>query len=220
MARWCPCARNLPRGRSALISSLMDPFALFGSSEQTLIDDASGLIRYASRFLDEDRARAWMETLSAEVPWQGGRRLMYEREVDVPRLWARFSADAPELPAALTEALGLVRDYVRVPFDSIGLNLYRDHRDSVAPHNDRLEDLLKGHPIALLSLGATRTMVIRQKKPPLRQLRIELEAGSLLLMSWETQLHYDHGIPKQRAPSDPRISIAFRVRRAHADINV
>jgi len=182
----------------------MDPFALFGSSEQTLVDDASGLIRYVPRFLDEDRARAWMKTLSAEVTWQGGRRLMYEREVDVPRLWAHFSADAPALPAVLTEALGLVRDYAQVPFDSIGLNLYRNHHDSVAPHNDQLEELQKDNPIALLSLGATRTMVIRQKKPPLRQLRIELEAGSLLLMSWETQLHYDHGIPKLRAPSGPR----------------
>ena len=55
-------------------------------------------------------------------------------------------------------------------------------------------------------------MTIRAKKPPRRMLQLELEAGSLLLMSWETQLHYDHGIPKQRAPVGPRISLAFRVR--------
>jgi alkylated DNA repair dioxygenase AlkB len=42
-----------------------------------------------------------------------------------------------------------------------------------------------------------------------------LEAGSLLVMSWTTQLHYDHGIPKQRVPVGPRISLAFRVRGGH-----
>jgi hypothetical protein len=33
-----------------------------------------------------------------------------------------------------------------------------------------------------------------------------------LLMSWTTQIHYDHAIPKQPTPAGPRISLAFRVR--------
>jgi alkylated DNA repair dioxygenase AlkB len=65
----------------------------------------------------------------------------------------------------------------------------------------------------LLSLGATRRMTIRAKRPPRRVLHVELEAGSLLLMDYATQLHYDHGIPKQRYDVEPRISLAFRVRR-------
>ena len=32
------------------------------------------------------------------------------------------------------------------------------------------------------------------------------------MMSYETQNHYDHGVPKTRAPLGPRISIALRVR--------
>jgi len=43
-------------------------------------------------------------------------------------------------------------------------------------------------------------------------LHVDMQAGSLLVMSWTTQLHYDHGIPKERHPAGPRISIAFRVR--------
>jgi hypothetical protein len=31
-------------------------------------------------------------------------------------------------------------------------------------------------------------------------------------MDYLSQFHYDHGIPKQRAPMGPRISLAFRVR--------
>jgi alkylated DNA repair dioxygenase AlkB len=64
----------------------------------------------------------------------------------------------------------------------------------------------------LISLGATRLMTIRSKKAPRRILDLDLENGSLLVMSYETQLHYDHGVPKTKTPADARISIALRVR--------
>jgi len=41
---------------------------------------------------------------------------------------------------------------------------------------------------------------------------IDLEAGSLLVMSYASQLHYTHGVAKTRARVDPRISVALRVR--------
>lgn len=101
---------------------------------------------------------------------------------------------------------------VDAPFDSIGLNLCRDQHGSVAPHNDKLAEIVRGQPIALLSPGATRRMTIRSKQPPRRVLKIELDPGGLLVMRWSTQLHYDHAIPKLRDSVDPRIRIAFRVR--------
>ncbi|MEO7201348.1 MAG: alpha-ketoglutarate-dependent dioxygenase AlkB [Candidatus Tumulicola sp.] len=55
-------------------------------------------------------------------------------------------------------------------------------------------------------------MTIRSKARPRRSFDIDLEPGSLLLMSYETQLHYDHGIPKTAASIGGRISLAFRVR--------
>jgi alkylated DNA repair dioxygenase AlkB len=110
------------------------------------------------------------------------------------------------------EAADAVLGATKIAFNSAGLNLYRDGNDSVAPHNDHLEELERGYPIALLSLGATRRMTIRTKQPPRRVLQVDLEPGSLLLMSWRTQHHYDHAIPKTRAPVGPRISIAFRRR--------
>ena len=53
---------------------------------------------------------------------------------------------------------------------------------------------------------------IRAKNPPRRAIDVDLAAGSLLLMSYETQLHYTHGIPKTNEPVGPRISLAFRVK--------
>lgn len=188
-----------------------------GTGTLRLLDDASGCIDYTPGLVPPASAAAWFEALVATIPWRAGTRMMYEREVEVPRLRAHYRADDPALPPPLGEALARVRSAVGAPFDSLGLNLYRDRHDSVAPHNDRLADLVRGEPIALLSLGATRRLVIRAKQPPRRVLGVDMEPGSLLLMSWSTQLHYDHGIPKQREPVGPRISIAFRVRGGDRD---
>ena len=137
---------------------------------------------------------------------------MYERQVDVPRLTAGYRLSDAQVPAVVAEAAQRARAAATTDFNSVGLNYYRDGRDSVAPHNDHLYEIVKGHPIALISLGAARLMTIRSKAKPRRILDIDLEDGSLLLMSYETQLNYDHGIPKSRVAVGPRVSIALRVR--------
>lgn len=185
---------------------------LLGSDPGLLLDDSSGRIRYLPQAVAADRAQAWFAQLRHGLEWHSERREMYGREVDVPRLTASFLLDDPALPEAARDAADAVLDLTGIAFNSAGLNLYRDGNDSVAPHNDHLDELQRGYPIALLSLGATRRMSIRAKQPPRRVLNVDLEPGSLLLMSWRTQRHYDHGIPKTREPTGPRISIAFRRR--------
>ena len=149
------------------------------------------------------------------------RRQMYDREVDVPRLTVAFpSASRPrtDIPPAILQAAEQVIAKTGVPFNSVGLNFYRDGKDSVAPHNDHLDVLVEGFPSACSSLGATRRMTIRAKQPPRRVLHIDLAPGSLLMMSYETQLHYTHGIPKTKEPVGERISLAFRVKPEGADL--
>ena len=177
-----------------------------------LVDDATGRIEYTPDFVDAATASRWFEALRSGVDWRSERRRMYDRDVDVPRQHASFRLDGEDAPAALRDAAARVTSAAGAPFNGAGLNLYRDGRDSVAPHNDRLYEIVEGFPIALLTLGATRRMTIRSKARPRRAFDLDLEAGSLLLMSYETQLHYDHGIPKTGDPVGERISIALRVR--------
>jgi hypothetical protein len=138
---------------------------------------------------------------------------MYDREVDVPRLQAYvdLSGEDEPIPDALRDAANRVIVATGVPFNSVGLNFYRDGADSVAPHSD-LDDIVRGAPVALLSLGATRRMTIRARQPPPRSIHVDLSAGSLLVMSYESQLHYTHGVPKTAARVGPRISLALRVK--------
>jgi alkylated DNA repair dioxygenase AlkB len=191
--------------------------SLFPSANETvLVDDERGRVVYRPDFVPAETASAWLAELREVVPWKSERRHMYDREVDVPRLQAQFSLvmDEGGTPAALRLAAARVIAATGVAFNSVGLNFYRDGRDSVAPHNDHLDEIVEGLPIVLLSLGDTRRMTIRAKASPRRVLHVDLAAGSLLLMSYETQLHYTHGIPKTTERVGPRISLAFRVRPA------
>ena len=138
---------------------------------------------------------------------------MYDRDVDVPRRVASFRLDGDSVPEAILEAARKVQEATGAPFNSAGVNLYRDGSDSVAPHNDHTDEIVERRPIALLSLGAARRMTIRSKSRPIHRYDLDLEAGSLLVMSYETQTFYDHGIPKTTDPVGERISMAFRVRR-------
>jgi alkylated DNA repair dioxygenase AlkB len=197
----------------------MSQLSLFEPGESVLADDERGRITYTARFVPGSLATAWFAELRAGVSWEAERRWMYDRKVDVPRLIAFFDLIPDEepdgrVPAAVRHAAERVRANTGATFNSVGLNLYRDGRDSVAPHNDHLDILAPGFPIALLSLGATRRMTIRTKEPPRRVRHVDLEPGSLLVMSYDTQLHYTHGVPKTADRVGERISLAFRVKPA------
>jgi alkylated DNA repair dioxygenase AlkB len=195
----------------------MSQLSLFAQAGETvLVDDARGRILYTPDFLPVEVARAWFDEVRGAVAWEAQRRWMYEREVDVPRLVGHFrlAPEAAHVPDAIRAAARQVIAATGVAFTSVGLNLYRDGRDSVAPHNDHLNEIAPGCPIVLLSLGATRCMTIRAKVAPRRVFHVDLATGSLLLMSYETQVHYTHGVPKTNEPVGPRISLAFRVRPA------
>jgi len=193
----------------------MAQLTLFQSSDMLLAGDERGRISYTANFLDLATAEAWFAELRQGVSWHAERRMMYDREVDVPRLMASVRLDEPQapLPGAIQEAARRVIERLDVPFNAVGLNLYRDGRDSVAPHNDHLDEIREGFPIALVSLGATRRMTIRAKEPPKRVMHVDLDSGSLFVMDYATQLHYTHGVPKTTAPVGERISLAFRLKR-------
>ena len=184
---------------------------LFAPPVLQLLRDAQGGARYWPGFVDPETARRWFDVLVAKVDWQHLRRPMYDRVVDVPRLLSQHRVD--DLPGGLplAEMLARVRERVPAPFDAVGMNFYRDGRDSVAMHGDKLHQLREGHPIALVSLGAPRRMLIRAKADHADRIAVDLMPGSLLAMSHAMQSSHEHGIPKVRDAA-PRISVVFRVR--------
>lgn len=177
-----------------------------------LVHDAEGGMAYYETCISVNDAVHWLALLLECVPWRSLRRPMYERVVEVPRLVANYALSDANLPVCLRRAHQAVVQRAPAPYTHVGLNLYRNQDDSVAPHGDREDSLMPGWPIAILSLGAPRDMVIRDLARG-TSLRLSLQPGSLLVMSHASQSTHQHGIPKCREPLGPRISLAFRVRR-------
>ena len=180
---------------------------LFDSGPRVHVDDRSGKIAYYPALLDGPAAAALFHWLLDHAPWSSETMWMYDKMVDVPRLVARFDG---EYPPMLAEAKARVEALLGETFANVALNYYRDGRDSVAWHSDRIEQLRPNPTIALLSLGSTRQMVVRTKAKPRRTYAVDLDPGSLFVMAGASQEHWEHTIPKSSRPSDARISIAFR----------
>lgn len=187
------------------------PALLFDDGPLALVEDREGGIRYWPGWLDPATTDVLFARLRDGIAWQSEQRPMYDRIVDVPRLQATVALASD--PAGELRALaGRINALVPARYSHVGLNFYRDGRDSVALHHDRTHHLVAGAPIALLSLGAARDMLIRRQGKGTRALRITLEPGSLLVMSHASQFTHEHGIPKTTQVVGPRISCAFRAR--------
>jgi alkylated DNA repair dioxygenase AlkB len=100
-----------------------------------------------------------------------------------------------------------------VEFDSVGLNLYRDGRDSVAWHGDRIAREIAEPLVAIVSIGEPRRFLLRPKvrggDVPVRMHRLLLGRGELLVTGGATQRAWEHSVPKV-ASAGPRMSITFR----------
>ena len=111
----------------------------------------------------------------------------------------------------LREIKRRIEDCTESTFNSVFLNLYRDHNDSMGFHSDDERELGPEPTIASLTFGATRTFVLKHKKDAyLPPKRIPLEAGTVLLMKGQTQKFWKHGIMKQTQPCGPRVNLTFR----------
>jgi alkylated DNA repair dioxygenase AlkB len=179
-------------------------------ARSVVADDETGTIVYTPALFSREESERLFLTLRVEIPWESDTRWMYDRRVDVPRLVAYYESES--FPPVLEEIRGRVEPHAGVRIERIGLNFYRDERDSVAWHNDRIAEFGTAPTIALVSFGATRRMLLRTKPsaPRKRSLSLDLEPGSLLVMQGASQLFWDHSIPKERRPTGPRISVALR----------
>jgi alkylated DNA repair dioxygenase AlkB len=142
---------------------------------------------------------------------------MYDRTVAVPRLLC-FYGESDALPdpllAQARDELG--RHYapeLGEPFRTAGLCLYRDGRDSVAWHGDRIgRGSTQDTMVAIVSLGAPRALLLRPRGGGGPTLRFLLGHGDLVVMGGSCQRTWEHAVPKTAQPVGPRISVQFRPR--------
>ena len=128
--------------------------------ERTQLDDASWV----------DISRGWLlgadtllDSLIEIIDWKQGRRRMYDRMLDDPRLSRWYTRGAP-LPDPALDVIGNHLDaLLGVRVSGPACNYYRDGTDSVAWHADRELRELTDTRIAIVTLGACRPFLLRPK---------------------------------------------------------
>jgi len=151
--------------------------------------------------------RTLFESLLHSTSWQATSREMYERIVDVPRLYAGVPENGPGHPLFERMRDVLATRYGE-PFVRTSMALYRDGRDSVAWHGDTVARTMDEALVATVSVGAARKFMLRPKGGG-HSVAMQLGLGDLLVMGGTIQRTWQHAVPKV-ARADPRIVIMFR----------
>ena len=164
-----------------------------------------------------DHQPGWLagsDTLFAELleaaPWRQRTRHLYDKVVDEPRLTAWFGAEEGRfvLPPVVVRMQRLLSARYLVELDSVGCNLYRDGRDSVAWHGDTVRKTMVEPIVAIVSVGEPRTLLLRPRGGG-RSRRYDLGNGDLFVMGGTCQHTWEHAVPKVRQ-AGPRLSITYR----------
>jgi len=164
-----------------------------------------------------------LHQLIEQTPWQQETITLWGKAHLQPRLsaWygdknASYSYSGIQLsPIAWSDTLSHIKNRIEhttgCQFNSLLLNYYRDNKDGMGFHADDEPELGNTPSIASLSLGELRTFVLTHRHDKnVRNVRIPLASGALLLMKGETQKNWKHGIPKETQPCGPRINLTFR----------
>ena len=196
--------------------------SLLDAGDEPAVDEAfSGVERiWLDRKSWIERVPSWVSNSDAlfahlvqAADWGQRTRRMWDNEVLEPRLTSWWGAETgkPLEPPILERMRQALSARYGVEFDSMGLNLYRDGRDSVAWHGDRIAREIAEPLVAIVSVGEPRKFLLRPKAKGtgLSTHRLLLGRGELLVTGGATQRAWEHSVPKV-ASAGPRMSLTFR----------
>ncbi|MEY2469298.1 MAG: hypothetical protein QOF21_1996 [Actinomycetota bacterium] len=147
--------------------------------------------------------------LVEHAPWSQRDRIMWGNKLPEPRLTSGWSeAKIKKVAPVLMQSRAALTAHYGIEFNSGWLNLYRNGRDSVAWHRDKIP-AANPHPIVgILSLGTTRRFLVRPYGGG-PSTRFDPAPGDLLVTGGLTQRRWEHTVPKV-ADAGPRVSVTFR----------
>jgi alkylated DNA repair dioxygenase AlkB len=193
--------------------------SLFSDKQELLPFDGSALL--IPRFLSSAESTKYFAQLNEETPWEMPEIVMFGKKYPQAGLSTWFTntkvsyvySGITRTPHAMTPLLNDVMNACTAAsgaeYNSVLVNLYRDGNDSVSWHSDN-EEINGSEPtIASVSLGATRRFDLRHKESG-ETVRVDLEDGSLLVMSGLSQHCWVHQIAKTKTKVGPRINLTFR----------
>lgn len=174
------------------------------------------------QWLPEDEAEEAFVRLQNDLKWEERELMMFGRKVKQPRLTCLYGDDDvkysytgsdwqanPWHPLLLPIVDRIEREYGVRP-NSVLCNLYRHGNDSVGWHADLGGNDGAEPTIFSLSLGVSRTFMIKHNTREEMQYKFLLASGDLLKMGAPMQSFWKHQVPKELV-TGVRVNLTFRV---------
>ena len=187
------------------------------------IEIQNGNLTYDPNFYSDTESDLIFSKLIKQIDWKQESIFIFGKKIPQPRLTAWYGdpgktytySNLTWTPKPWTPELVEMRNKIvkiaNTAFNSVLLNYYRDGKDSMGWHSDDEPELGKNPAIASLSFGQKRVIHFRHRfDKNIPKVKLNLEHGSLLIMTEETQHFWQHQIPKTTRKIEGRINLTFR----------
>lgn len=154
-------------------------------------------------------ADALLRQSLAYPEWDGRMRARLTASFGVPYNYSGMEHPRAAMPRSLERMCTCLQAALGYRPDSCLANYYPDGESAMGFHSDSVAELEPGSGVAVISLGAERTLRFRLIVDPRVECDYRVSDGTLLHMSPEVQALWKHGVPP-RPGAGPRISLTFR----------
>ena len=178
-------------------------------------------IRIEEDFFNSADSNKLLKKFISKLPWESMIIKMFGKDTKIPRLqcWigdegCEYKYSGKQLNRQIwSPDLIMIRkkiyEELKIDFNSVLANYYRDGKDSMGWHSDDEKELGPDPTIASISFGSERDLVFRNKITK-ETIAIPQTNGCLILIDGKTQKNWQHSIKKTQKVIGPRINLTFR----------
>jgi len=178
-------------------------------------------IRIEEDFFNSIDSNKLLKKFISKLPWESMIIKMFGKDTKIPRLqcWigdegCEYRYSGKQLNRQIwSQDLIMIRkkiyEELKIDFNSVLANYYRDGKDSMGWHSDDEKELGPDPTIASISFGSERDLVFRNKITK-ETIAIPQTNGCLILIDGKTQKNWQHSIKKTQKVIGPRINLTFR----------
>ena len=178
-------------------------------------------IRIEDNFFDSNQSDEFLNKLIKNLSWESMMIKMFGKDLKIPRLqcWIgdegcdyKYSGkklNRQDWSSELLQIRKKIFKDLKIDFNSVLANYYRDGKDSMGWHSDDEKELGPNPTIASISFGSERNLYFRNKITK-ETISIPQAHGCLIVIDGKTQKNWQHSIKKTQKIIGPRINLTFR----------
>ncbi len=148
-------------------------------------------------------------SLNETLDWDTSMKSRKTASVGVAYNYSQMEYPEVDMPECLSGICSRLESVIGFLPNNCLVNYYENGMSRMGFHSDRIDNLERDTGIAIISLGAKRSLRFRHLENKEIRKEYPLSSGSLFYMDLQTQHQWQHAIPKDKT-IHPRMSLTFR----------